>query len=272
MAVEESRHFMITPQQTIAAARKRGLSANALKLGDLAVLTFSKAVIDHLEARCMMEDTTWISEQDHPYSAVTIAKQGRYQGLAIAALVPPMGASPLACILDDLIASGIQAIFLVCAAWTMGPPLGKGDLFVPTFALGPDGTSIHYGNTDVPFPADMNVVDAILQAAQHRGVKPLTGGVASCEALYRITPQMVADAREHGCLCMDNGEAATLLAVTQTCGIQGGVLFQPYLDLNQGWDTGWLNDDIYRSTCLLQADIVLQAGRILQQLGGLSRG
>jgi hypothetical protein len=258
---------MITPQQTLAAARKRGLSEEALKLRDLAVLTFSKTIFDLLEATCDMKSVAWISAQDHPYAAATITKRGRYQGMDFAVLIPPMGASPLACILEDLIASGTRTIFLVCAAWTMGDPLGMGNLFIPTFALDQGGTSIHYGHSEGSISADRIMVDAIVQAAQHYQVEPLTGGVASCEALYRITPQMVADFRDQGCLCMDNGEAATLFMVTQRCGARGGVLFQPYLDLNLGWDHRWLSEDRYRSGCLLQADIVLQACSILKHAG-----
>jgi uridine phosphorylase len=66
--------------------------------------------------------------------------------MEVTALFPPMGASPLACMLEDLITCGVRVIFLVCAAWSLGSPVLLGDLIAPSFSVGPDETSIDYGN------------------------------------------------------------------------------------------------------------------------------
>ncbi len=143
--------WLITPEQTLSAARQAGLGDGELKLGGVAVLTFSKAVVDWLQALCGLEDTAWITPYHHPYAAAEIVKRGAFEGIDVTVLVPPMGASPLACIVEDLVACGVQAIFLVCAAWSLGSPVQFGDLIVPAFSVGPDGTSIHYGNTSAKF-------------------------------------------------------------------------------------------------------------------------
>ena len=251
--------WLITPEQTLSAVRQAGLGDEEWKLAGVAVLTFSKAVVDRLEALCGLEDMAWIAPQHHPYAAAEIVRRGAFEGIDITVLVPPMGASPLACIMEDLAACGVQAIFLVCAAWSLGPPIQFGDLIVPAFSIGPDGTSIHYGNTSGQVHADPVVVEVLAAACRERGATVHVGGNASCEALYRITPQMAEDFRERGCLCMENGEASTLFAVTRTLGVLGGVLFQPYIELAQGWDPARL-DEVYRTTCHLQAEVVLEAG------------
>jgi hypothetical protein len=64
---------------------------------------------------------------------------------------------------------------------------------------------------------------------------------------------------------MDNGEAGTLFAVARALDVLGGVLFQPYIDLRQGWAPGPLRDRRYRATCRLQAEAVLEAGATLMQ-------
>jgi hypothetical protein len=71
---------------------------------------------------------------------------------------------------------------------------------------------------------------------------------------------------ERGCLCMENGEASTLFAATQTLGILGGVVFQPYIELAQGWDPARL-DETYRTACHLQAEAVLGASVRLGRQG-----
>jgi len=251
--------FLITPQQTLSAARQAGLDDERLALSGIAVLTFSKGVVDRLAERCSLTDVGWLSPLHHPYAAPHVVKRGTFRELGVTVLVPPMGASPLACIVEDLVACGVEAVFLVCAAWSLGPPVQFGDLIVPAFSVGPDGTSIHYGNTSGHVSADPAVVEALAITGREKGAAVHVGGNGSCEALYRITPQMVADFRRRGCLCVENGEASTLLAIARTLGILGGVLFQPYIELEHGWDPARLRQARYRATCHIQAEIVLEA-------------
>ena len=93
------------------------------------------------------------------------------------------------------------------------------------------------------------------------------GGNGTCEALYRITPGMTGDFRRRGCMCMDNGEASTLFAVARTLHILGGVLFQPYIELAQGWDPARLSDERYHTACRIQAQVVLEASIWLRRRG-----
>lgn len=262
--------YVITPQQTLSAARRDGLENDDLEIAGIAVLTFSKAVVDRLEELCGLKDATWLSPRHHPYDTPRVVKRGAFHGLGVTLLVPPMGASPLACILEDLIACGARAVFLVCAAWSLGPPVELGDLVVPTFSLGPDGTSIHYSDPHSPVQiSPPDVVEALVGACRAVGVGCHVGGNGTCEALYRITPEMVEEFRHRGCLCMDNGEASTLLAVTRALGVPGGVLFQPYIDLKRGWDPAVLRRDRYLAVCRLQAEVVLEAGLRLWRRGRL---
>jgi uridine phosphorylase len=263
--------YLVTPQQTLVAARKAGLDNKQVQLSGLAVLTFSKAIVEHLEALCALQDAAWISPSHHPYAAPHVFRRGMFRGIEVVALVPPMGASPLACILEDLVACGVRAIFLVCAVWSLGPPVRFGDLIVPAFSVGPDGTSIHYGNDKEHISVEKAVVDALEEACRGQGIGVHVGGNASCEALYRITPQMAEQFRQQGCLCMDNGEVSTLFAVSQALGILGGVLFQPYIELARGWDPARL-DERYRDACHVQAEVVLESAVELNRRGLLRAG
>ena len=250
--------WLITPEQTLAAARQAGVADRALRRRGVAVVTFNRAIVERMEELCDLQDATWIGPQHHPYAAADVVKQGEYKGLTVTLVVPPMGASPLACVVEDLAACGVKGVFLVCAAWSLGPPVKFGDLIVPSFSTGPDGTSIHYGNTSGRVEADPAIVRSLTEACRKLKLNFHVGGNASCEAPYRITPEMVTSFRERGCLSMENGEASTLLAATRTLGIAGGVIFQPYIDLLQGWDPKALGE-LYKRTCRYQADIVLDA-------------
>jgi hypothetical protein len=45
------------------------------------------------------------------------------------------------------------------------------------------------------------------------------------------------------------------------------VLFQPYIELAQGWNPALLRDQPYRDACRLQAEAVLEASVCLRQQG-----
>jgi uridine phosphorylase len=250
--------WLINSEQTLAAARGAGVDEDKLGLSGAAVLTFSRGVVERLDELCGLEEAAWISAAHHPYAAAEVVKRGEFGGMGVTVLVPPMGASPLACIVEDLVACGVQAVFLVCAAWSLGPPVEFGDLILPSASYGLDGTSIHYGNEGGAVRANGEVVNALAAACREMGVRHHVGANATCEALYRITPTMTAKFRRGGCLSMDNGEASTLFAMAAELGIRGGVLFQPYIELERGWDPGRL-DQRYRDTCHLQAQVVLEA-------------
>ena len=250
---------LVTSAQTLQAARNAGLTEEALRLPGVAILTFSQAVIDRLGELCGLKDLAWISPSHHPYAAAEVVKRGSFEDIEVIVVVPPMGASPMGCVIEDLAACGVQAVFLVCAAWSLGPPVEIGDLIVPSFSVGWDGTSFHYGNEQGEIRAAPAVVDVLRGACEAAGSRHHVGGNASCEAMYRITRNMVADFRERGCLCMENGEASTLLAVTRTLGIAGGVLFNPYIELERGWDPAVVRSERYRAACAVQAEVALQA-------------
>jgi uridine phosphorylase len=264
---EAPSHYLVTPQQALSAARQAGLSDKQLTLSGLAVLTFNKFILDRLEQLCGLQAAQWISGRHHPYGAAEIIKRGQYQGLSVTVLVPPMGASPLACIVEDLVACGIEMIILACAAWSLGPPVKFGDMIVPAFSVGPDGTSVHYDNATGYMQADPAVVQVLEAACRARGATVHIGGNATCEALYRITPQMMNSFRDCGCLCMENGEASTLFAVTKALGIPSGAIFQPYIDLHEGWNPAMRFDETYHATQRIQAEVVLEAGLEAWQRG-----
>jgi uridine phosphorylase len=189
------------------------------------------------------------------------------QDLDIIALIPPMGASLLACVVEDLVVCGVDAIFLACAAWSLGPPIRFGDLIFPAFSIGLDGTSIHNSNTSGQAQTDPNVIETLATIYRQQGARAYVGSNALCEALYRIISAMVAGFRQHDCISMENGEASTLLAMARMLGFLGSVLFQPYIDLTQGWNPIPLREESYRSICRLQAEVVLEAGIRLKGQG-----
>jgi hypothetical protein len=85
--------WLISSEQTLAAARKAGVDEDTLRLSGAVVLTFSKGVVDRLDQMCDLEEADWISARHHPYAAAQIVKRGagRLPGLRRLVIGSPGG-------------------------------------------------------------------------------------------------------------------------------------------------------------------------------------
>ena len=249
--------YMINPGDIKKNALARGISPEFLDVSPNVILTFNKAILDYLRGSCGLRERRFLNRELSPYSCASESLEGMFEGRNISVFVPSMGASPIAAFCEELIYFGARRIFLLCASWSLGKDyLRKGQIHLPNIAVGRDGTSFHYGNTDFMVEAEQVTYGAFKKALNDLGADWKEGGIGCCEAFYRIKQDMVADYRKQGCLSMDNGEVAVLYSLAREKGIRVGVLLQPYLDLEQGFDPSYL-DKADSETCRLQARAAL---------------
>lgn len=251
--------YAITPDQIRYQAKLFGIKETHLELPPVVMLTFNESILDELQNACKMKEWNWMVWEYSPYAIPRKALKGTYHGVEVALIVPPMGASPIVALCEELIYFGTKSIFLLCASWSLGKDyLKRGDIHIPSFGIGLDGTSPHYGNRSGKAESEPRTYQALLDALEKQDVSYKVGGVGTCEAIYRITQDMLQNYRELGCLSMDNGETAALYSLAQVSKAKIGVLLQPYIDLTEGWQVSYLDDD-YRNTCRIQAKVALQA-------------
>lgn len=257
--------FMIRPQDVKDNAVARGASAEALAVPETVIITFNRPIMGELTRLCNLEVWDWGAAKYLPYGSPQSCLKGKRDEVELALFVPPMGASPIAAFCDELIVFGAKTIFLLCASWSLGEEyLRKGQIHVPSYAVGVDGTSCHYGNTGYKIEAEPKGFSALVHVLGREGVEWKQGGVGCCEAFYRITREMVEDYRKQGCLSMENGEVAALYSLAQLRGIHAGVLLQPYIDLERGLDVSYV-DEKYQETCIKQARIAIKALKRLHE-------
>jgi uridine phosphorylase len=257
--------FMINPEDIKKNALAKGIKKQDLDIPADVILTFNRTIVEELVRLCDLRGTEWAAGKFTPYSLPRESWQGNFGGIELRVFVPPMGASPLAAFCEELVSVGARRIFLLCASWSLGETfLKKGQIHLPSFAIGFDGTSCHYGNDKFMSSAESVTFDALKEVLERSGADWRVGGVGCCEALYRITAEMVADYRRKGCLSMENGEVAVLYCLAKLRKIEVGVLLQPYLDLEHGLDPSYM-DDKYEATCRIQAHIALEALKMLHK-------
>ncbi|MFX0173915.1 MAG: hypothetical protein ACFE9L_18680 [Candidatus Hodarchaeota archaeon] len=265
--IKEFMMFKVNPSDVEKAAKIQGMTHSELRVPSSIILTFNRAVIEELERLIHnLKDWEWKGEMFSPYSSSRKSLKGSIDNLFdIAVFIPPMGASPLTAFSEELIYFGAKFIILVCASWGLGDKyLSKGQIHLPSFAIGVDGTSVHYGNKNWRILSEPRAFNALSKALDEVGANWKTGGVGACEAIYRITPELMNEFRGKGCLSMENGEVASLYSLTQTYKIPIGVLLQSYLDLEEGWNVENM-DEKYIESCKMQVRAAIEAFKILQQ-------
>ncbi len=255
--------FLITPADVEKEAVFHGLAADDLAVPSLVFFTFNRAILDELNKICALREWEWQGGEFSPYYGSYTSWRGLIDGREVSVFYPPMGASAIAAFSEDLIHYGARTIFLLCASWSLGRDyLEKGQIHLPSFALGPDGTSVHYGNNGYKIEAEPRAFKALTTALDNLGAKWRQGGVGTCEAFYRISTDLMQHFRDRSCLSLENGEVSVLYSLAREHNIPIGVLLQPYIDLEQGWKMSFM-DETYKETCRLQARAAIEAARIL---------
>jgi len=251
--------FIISPEQVEREAISAGVSYEKLEVPPVLIMTFSSTILEKLASSCRMKEWIWIGSKFSPYASPTRSFIGKHKNTPIAMIIPPMGASPMVALCEEFIHFGAQAIFLLCASWSLGKKyLDKGEIHLPTLSIGINGTSPHYSGAAERIFCELRARDVLIKSLDKSKASWKMGGVGSCEALYRITSNLVADFRSLGCLSIDNGETGALYSLGKERNIPVGVLLQPYLDLTEGWRKDYM-DELYMETCLLQAKVALDA-------------
>ncbi len=134
---------------------------------------------------------------------------GEYEGISIVG--PFVGAPQAVMILEKLILCGVSQVIFVGWCGAISEKLQIGDIFLPDSAIIDEGTSQHYGASDMSFP-EKNMtekLEAILTNLLIPNFKK--GKVWSTDAIYRETVERVKYYREKGALAVEM-EASALFS------------------------------------------------------------
>jgi len=186
-----------------------------------------------------------------PHHTVDIGARARHP----VHLVHPEGGEPFGMVFGGLGAPaavvGLEVVIAVGFErfWNIGttghptgrqpPELQIGDLLLVDEALIYEGTSAHYGVPAGSVRADPDLCSALGEVLGQRGVAFRTGAVATTDALFRETPEFVAEIRRRGVLGIDM-EASALLTVARAHGLPLGValVVSDHVGPHTGWRMG----------------------------------
>ncbi|MFX1571740.1 MAG: hypothetical protein ACFFB0_03250 [Promethearchaeota archaeon] len=238
------------------AIKSSGKSKKDFEVDPNIFLIFSRYLLEFLTEKAELESFEWLTPY-HPYAAPEKIFRGKYHDIPLTILIPPMGASPMASIAEDLIQCGAKLILLICGSWGIGKDVKLLDYLIPTHGLGSDGTSIHYGrNVEEEIEIDKGITNIIVEETSKRTKNYHIGKNYSKEAFYSITKEEIYNLQNRGFISMENGELNVLATVTKLKNVRFGAIFYSYYNPLEGWKIPWIQDQ-YKSCVKLEGEIAL---------------
>ena len=239
-----------------AAIRSSGKRQEDFNVDPCVMIVFSRFLVNYLIEKTKLSQIEWLLPF-HPYSAPEYIYRGKYQNIQLTVLIPPMGASPLASITEDLIYCGAKTILLVCGSWGIGNKVNLLDYLIPTHGLGMDGTSIHYGRElNEEIELNKEIVEIFIEETKKRTESYHIGKNFCKEAFYQIKKSEILELQRNGFISMENGEINVLATICNQKKINFGAFFYSYYNPLEGWNISW-NDDQYKNCVELEGDIAL---------------
>lgn len=239
-----------------AAIKSSDKSMKDFEIDPNVMIIFSGFLLNYLKNKVKMEQIEWLM-RFHPYSAPEYMYRGKYRELPITVLIPPMGASPMASIAEDLIFCGAKTILLVCGSWGIGNKVKLLDYLIPTHALGIDGTSIHYGrNQYEETELEQEIIDILIHETKKRTENYHIGKNFCKEAFYRINKEEIFELQKKGCISIENGELNVLTTICIQNNVKFGAIFYSYYNPLEGWIIPWM-EERYKECATLEGEIAL---------------
>lgn len=251
----ENRFCISSDDVLKIAAKNSTKSEKDFQVDPYVIIYFPNMLLEYLKGEANMIKDDWLLPF-HPYSSGFLFR-GNYEGIPISAIQPPMGASPISCVVEDLINCGARVILLVCGSWGIGKDTKLLDYIIPTHTTGPDGISSYYGrNLNDELIINSEIITFIIQETKKNTKHYHIGKNFSHEALYRMRKSQILKLQKHGFISMENGELNVIATICRIKRIKFGAIFYSYFNPLEEWSIPWLKDN-YRECVELEGKIVL---------------
>ncbi len=166
------------------------------------------------------------------------AWNGTLGGTPVSIRQLPIGAPMAVSTCELLIEAGARTLIVAGVAGSLTPSVPIGGIVIPTGALREEGTSYHYLPPDVDPVPDAELTEALIMAAEARGITPGVGRVWTTDAIFREMGWKVRQYSAAGILAVEM-ELAALLALAQVRGVRLAAVLAISDELFHPWTPGW---------------------------------
>jgi uridine phosphorylase len=257
----------ITPGQFLAYRREQiGAAAEQRAIQSVTLLTFQQQIADQF-----VQQTHAVPVGDG-FSTQTLAPMwvGTLGGARVTIQRLPIGAPTATVAFELLIAGGAEIFLLAGVAGSLQPTAPIGSVIIPTGALREEGVSYHYLPPDADPQPDPELTEALIAAAEARGITPHQGRVWTTDALFREMGWKVRRYGAAGILAVEM-EMAALLAVAQVRGVRLAAAMAISDELYHPWSPGW-HVDAFHAGYRAAANLALDVGAAVNDSLRTARG
>jgi uridine phosphorylase len=199
-----------------------------------------------------------------------ITYTGTYKGVPVSVTSTGIGCPALAIAVEELIHVGAKNFLRIGTCGALQKYVKLGDIIIATAAVRGDGTSREYFPLEYPAVADLFMLEAMIKAAEQRGVKPHVGIIRAHDAFYAESILANGDYLkldqpwiDSNVLSTEN-ESSTLFTLTTARKCRGGTILTPVG--HHLFPDAMISDEELKNAIKLETLIALDAAVILANL------
>lgn len=201
------------------------------------------------------------------YKRQYVTYTGNYKGVRMSVTSTGIGCPALAIAVEELIHIGAKNFLRIGTCGALQKYIKLGDIIIATGAVRGDGTSREYFPLEYPAVADLFILEAMLKAAEQRGVKPHVGIIRAHDAFYAESILANSDYLkldqpwiDSNVLSTEN-ESSTLFTLTTARKCRGGTILTPVG--HHLFPEAMISDEELKNAIKLETQIALDAAVIL---------
>ena len=202
---------------------------------DVALLPGDPDRVDRIAAQCEAAETV---AENREYKLVNAA----YEGRPVTICSTGIGAPSAAIAVEELSKVGVTSFLRVGTTGALQRGIEIGDMVVATAAAKEEGTTPRYEATAIPAVADYDVLTALVESADDRNEAIHTGPIATDDAFYAETGEILDAWEAAGLLCVEM-EAAAIFALARRNGLRAGAICTVDGNLVEGTQKGETDDE-----------------------------
>ncbi|MFB6202172.1 MAG: nucleoside phosphorylase [Halorhabdus sp.] len=171
--------------------------------------------------------------QNREYTVLNATYNGR--GLTIVST--GIGSPSAAIAVEELANVGVETVIRVGTTGGLQEGIEIGDMVIATAAAKNEGTSDRYESPEYPAVADYDVLSTLVETASERDADVHVGPIATDDAFYNETEEIIADWEAAGLLSVEM-EASALFTLARRRGIRAGAICTVDGNLVEGTQKG----------------------------------
>ncbi|WP_136689795.1 nucleoside phosphorylase [Halorhabdus amylolytica] len=200
------------------------------QLADIALLPGDPDRVDRIATYCRNVEQV---ARNREYKVLNATYEGRDLTIASTGI----GAPSAAIAIEELANVGVETILRVGTTGGLQKGIEIGDMVVATAAAKNEGTSDRYESAEYPAVADYDVLTTLVETAEANDEDVHIGPIATDDAFYNETEEIVADWVEAGILAVEM-EASALFTLARRRGIRAGAICTVDGNLVEGTQKG----------------------------------